>query len=194
MLNCIGRFFVVHSNWLLAISLWLCVLASSYCWPANSIRMPARAMLMHEIEKGIQEAAERQFIKIRKLPRDEATGVLRELMRRYIKDPNPHSLALWMDLAKPIDEYYDRNSVKFVDVVPQKSGACWLIPETDSADELELPVYEIDISEIEKLINDCFSFEYNVVANDLSWLVIETHHDQYYVCRDSDFLPNLMSK
>jgi hypothetical protein len=149
---------------------------------------------MHEIEQWIEEAARNQCIKIRKLPHDEARDILRELIRRYIKDPNPHSRVLWMDLIKPIDEYYDRNSVKFTDVVPQKSGACLLIPETDSANELDLPVYEIEVTEIEKLINDCFGFEYNVVAKDFSWLVIETDHDQYYVCRDSDFLSSLLSK
>jgi hypothetical protein len=42
------------------------------------------------------------------------------------------------------------------------------------------------------LIEDCPGFEYNIVAKDYSWLVIETDHDQYYVIRDSDNLPKIM--
>ncbi|HET9363398.1 MAG TPA: DUF6756 family protein [Candidatus Angelobacter sp.] len=146
---------------------------------------------MHEIESWIVEVAEAQNIKIRKLSIGEAQHVLRETMTRYVKN-DAHSLALWMDLSKPVDEYYDRNLVKFADIVPSKTGPCWLVPETDAPNAIDLPVYEIDVSEIGRLINDCFRFEYYVVAHDFSWFVAETHHDQYYVCRETDSLPNFV--
>jgi hypothetical protein len=56
-----------------------------------------------------------------------------------------------------------------------------------------LPVYEIDASNVEKLIDDCPGFEYYVVARDFSWMVVETHHNQFYVCRDSDALSSVVS-
>lgn len=74
-------------------------------------------------------------------------------------------------------------------MIPQKSGASWLIPDTEAE---WLPVYEIDVREIGKLIDDCPGFEYYVVALDFSWLVVETHHDQYLLCRESDKLRELV--
>lgn len=146
---------------------------------------------MHEIESWIAAAADSQNIKIKKLSIGEALHVMRETMTRYVKN-NARSLALWMDLSKPIDEYYDRNLVEFADVVPSKTGLCWLIPETAASNAIDLPVYEIDVAEIGRLIGDCFGFEYYVVAHDFSWFMAETHHDQYYLCREVTSLPNLM--
>jgi hypothetical protein len=130
---------------------------------------------MHEIETWIEEAASNQRILIRKLPKDKAESAQREVVSRYVKD---HSAgAWWMALAKQIDEHYDRNAVKLSGILPAKSGACWLIPETGS---LQLPVYEIDASQVQALIDDCYGFEYYAVAIDFSWFVAETHHDQFY--------------
>jgi hypothetical protein len=66
-----------------------------------------------------------------------------------------------------------------------QSGLCWLIPDTE---EEWLPVYEMDVRQVELLINDCPGFEYYVVGHDFSWLIVETDHDQYMVCRDTDRL------
>ena len=146
---------------------------------------------MHEIESWIEAASGAQNIGIRKLSIGDAKHVMRETMERYVKNGG-NSLALWMDLTRSIDEYYDRNLINFADIVPSKTGLCWLIPETGAPNAIDLPVYEIDVAEIGRLIDDCFGFEYNVVAHDFSWLVVETHHDQYYVCREKDSLLDLM--
>ena len=58
---------------------------------------------------------------------------------------------------------------------------CWLIPETDEED---LPVYELNLGQISRLVDDCPLFEYNLVAHDYSWLIAESDHDVYLVCRD----------
>src|SRR5437879_4468672 len=110
---------------------------------------------MHEIEMWIEEAARKQNIPIRKLPKDAAESVQREAMSRYVKITNPR--VWWLNLAKPVDEYYDRGAVKLSSVIPAKSGLSWFIPETDAK---HLPVYEIDVSQLEKLIDDCPGFEY----------------------------------
>lgn len=141
---------------------------------------------MHEIETWIEEAAAAESIPIRKLPEAEAMVVQREAMSRYVTIDDPR--VWWVNLARPVDEYYDRNETSLLSILPAKEGLCWLIPETSKPD---LPVYEIDVRMIQKLIEDCFGFEYNIVAKDFSWLVIETDHDQYYVCRDTDVLPSL---
>lgn len=141
---------------------------------------------MHEIETWIEEAASSQIIQIRKLSKEEAESVQREVIARYVKDSA--QLAWWMALARPIDEQYDTNAVKLSGILPSKSGPCWLIPETDA---LQLPVYEIDAGQVAALIDDCFGFEYYVVAMNFSWFVAETHHDKFIVCRDDDELRRL---
>lgn len=142
---------------------------------------------MHEIETWIEEAAQHKSILIRKLPMEEAISVQREVISRYVKTSSPSTW--WWNLARPIDEHYDRNSVKLASVIPIKSGACWLIPDTEAQ---WLPVYEIDAGQVEKIIDDCPGFEYYVVAKDFSWFLVETHHDEYYLCRDSDKLPAII--
>jgi len=142
---------------------------------------------MHEIESWIETAASTQNITIKKLPTADAQNVMRETMARYVRN-DARSLALWMDITRPVDECYDRNLVKFTDIAPSKTGLCWLVPETGAPNAIDLPVYELDVSEIERLIDDCYGFEYNVVAHDFSWLVAETHNDPYYVYREPDGL------
>ena len=138
---------------------------------------------MHEIEKWIEQAAEHLKISLRKLPKEEASSVQREAMSRFVTISDPR--VWWLNLARPIDEHYDRHSVSLLSILPTKTGTCWMLPETGGG---WLPVYEIKVEQIESLINDCPGFEYNLVSKDFSWLVIETDHDQYYVCRDSDEL------
>jgi|SRR5579864_388885 len=143
---------------------------------------------MTEIEKWIEDAARHLNIELRKLSSDEAKSVLNKAMSRYVKITDPR--VWWLNLAKPVDEYYERSTVKLSEILPDSCGSCWLIPETDTN---LLPVYEVYANAIERLIDDCPGFEYNIVAKDFCWLVIETDHDQYYVCRNYDKLPELMA-
>jgi hypothetical protein len=142
---------------------------------------------MTEIEIWIEAAVNHLKIPIRKLPADEALLVQKEAMSRYVKINDPR--VWWLNLTRPVDEYYDRAAVRLSQILPRNDGTCWLIPETGTT---LLPVYEIAPHLIQMLIEDCPGFEYNIVAKDYSWLVIETDHDQYYVIRDSDNLPKIM--
>ena len=142
---------------------------------------------MDEVEIWIDESARNQHLSIRKASEQEAQIVRNEAMSRYVSISNPR--VWWVNLARPIDECYDGKATKLSQVLPSKSGACWFIPETHMK---PLPVYEIDVGQVERLIDDCPAFEYNIVSKDFSWLVIETDHHQYYVCRDSDHLPTLL--
>lgn len=131
---------------------------------------------MDEIEQWIEEASRNQNIPIRKLTDQDARVVKETAQQRYVKG-NPR--VWWLDLARPIDEHYDRRSVDLTTVIPSKSGRCWLIPENERR-----PVYEVDVTQVQQLLDDCNLFEYNLVARDFSWLVAETDHDMLYICRD----------
>ena len=83
-------------------------------------------------------------------------------------------------MARPVAGHYDSQSTKLIAIAPEKSGSCWLIPETDA---IHLPVYAIDVKDVQRLLDGCPFFEYNLIAKDFSWLLIETEHNDYYICR-----------
>jgi len=134
-----------------------------------------------EIESWIDEASRNQNIPVQKLPEQNAKLVMEAARRRYVSG-NPR--VWWLDLKKPIEEQYDSRSIDLTSIMPDKSGTCWFIPETEA-----WTVYEVDITQIQRLLNDCPLFEYNLLARDFSWLVIETDHNMFYVCRDPSTAP-----
>lgn len=131
---------------------------------------------MHEIEMWIKQAACKQNINLRRLSDDDARLVEEAARRRYVKG-NPR--AWWLSLNS-VCETYDSRAVEPSTVFPDRSGSCWFLPETDEA---HLPVYEVDVTQIQRLLSDCPFFEYNIVSRDFSWLVAESDHNVYFVCR-----------
>ena len=69
---------------------------------------------MHEIERWIDEATQ-QGLLIKKLPQEEAKSVHWEVTTRYVKTNSP--CTWWEHLKRPIDEYYDRKTVKLLNVI-----------------------------------------------------------------------------
>ena len=92
---------------------------------------------MSEIEIWIEEAATNQKISIRKLHEPEASHIRQEAMSRFVKE-TALGREWWLNLAKPIDEHYDLNTVKLSSIMPTQPVSCWLFPEVDLG---PLPVY-----------------------------------------------------
>ena len=53
------------------------------------------------------------------------------------------------------------------------------MPETEDG----ALVYELSATDVERLLAGCPYFEYYLLAPDLSWLVAESDHNVYFVCR-----------
>lgn len=68
---------------------------------------------MHEIERWIDQATQKQNLTIRKLPKAEAVRVQSKATSRYIKTSSPSTW--WWNFKRPVDEHYDRN---LVDLIP----------------------------------------------------------------------------
>jgi hypothetical protein len=60
-------------------------------------------------------------------------------------------------------------------LVPEPDGLVWFIAE--DTDLPFYPVYETTPAAVERILGECFAFEYYLVAKDLSWLLCENHHD-----------------
>ena len=62
-----------------------------------------------------------------------------------------------------------------VPIVPDPSEKLWFVVEDDSS--LHYPVYEANARVIEKVIGECFGFEYYLIPKDKQWLLCENHHN-----------------
>ena len=121
------------------------------------------------------EAAAESGTTVKRLSDKDARSVEDTARAKYVRG-NPR--VWWLGLEGC--ESYDSNSVELSTVIPDKTGACWFLPETD---EPSLPVYEVDASSLPQLIKECPYFEFNIVAKDFSWLVAESDHNVYFLCR-----------
>ena len=130
---------------------------------------------MHEIREWISAAQRDLCIGIVEMSRAAAREVVSNARDCYVSG-NPRSW--WLALRGP---YQKVNSVDFPlsMLFPNPSVRAYLIADTE---EDEVPVYEGSIEEFEKLLSECPYFEYSVVAMDNSWLVIESDHNEYFLC------------
>ena len=65
---------------------------------------------------------------------------------------------------------------RIVELVPNKKETIWFI-----AEETQLPfypVYETTPEVVQKIIGECYGFEYYIIPKDKSWLLCENHHNR----------------
>lgn len=133
---------------------------------------------MHDIEEWIEAAIRNHHLQISKLPREQAQECVRETRAKFVLD-NPR--AWWMNLkVKPTR--MSATGLPLIKAAPATEAYPFFIPETE--DE-ELPVYRAPLSELTRLIEECPFFEYYVVAPDKGWLLIESDHNEYFLCKDA---------
>ncbi len=132
--------------------------------------------MKNEIELWIEDAAINAGFSIERLPKAVAAAIILKARAQFVSG-NPS--AWWMSLACKFEQF-DSTKHKLVDILPESTGKCWLIPETDSE---ELPVYSAELTQLPELLGECPYFEYYVVGSDFGWIVLESHHNVYFVCR-----------
>ncbi|MCW5964066.1 MAG: hypothetical protein KIT83_08505 [Bryobacterales bacterium] len=130
---------------------------------------------MHEIETWISEAATTLGLPLKRKAPEEGREVVKIARDIYVED-DPR--VWWLRLKLP-SKQVPAEELGLTEVLPSREGTCWLIPETDAE---ELPVYEFDAKNVERVIRECPYFEYYVLAQDFSWLVAESDHNVFFVC------------
>lgn len=80
--------------------------------------------------------------------------------------------------VKPV--VMDSRTASLIDVLPDSTGRCWLIPETE---ESLFPVFDAKPDDIARIIENCPFYEYYVLSKNYDWLVIESDHNQFFICR-----------
>lgn len=136
--------------------------------------------MSRELETWIDEAAATLGISLERLTQNDALLVTEEVRARFV---NGSPRVWWLGLKTPYI-YYDSDTTRLSQVLPELAGKLFFIPESD--DEDPLPVFRIEASDIESLIDECPFFEYYVVDSNKSWLVAETEHDVFIICNASE--------
>jgi hypothetical protein len=131
---------------------------------------------MTEIEGWIHDAIASQGIHAEILPPQQAEAITAEARGIFV---NGNTRAWWLALKVNAD-VCSSNDKSLADVLPERKGSCWFIPETEAD---TLPVYKVPIEDVPKLINESPFFEYYILGQNLDWLVIESDHNEYFVCR-----------
>jgi hypothetical protein len=128
-----------------------------------------------EIAVWLAKASESLALDVRKLSSTEGGRISDAAKGRYVRG-NPR--VWWLDWAVPCEQF-DSTTTTLSSVLPVRAGKVWLVPETEN----EPIVYELDAADLERLLAECPYFEFYVLAHDLSWLVAESDHNVYFVCR-----------
>ncbi len=140
---------------------------------------------MNEIEAEIDGAVGLLGIaeeKWRKLSVAQSREICQAAKGRFVVD-DPR--AWWLDLSQPAEShsYPKGDGHQFVHLyVPEGNERCWFIPETE---EDELPVYDVCISEVRRVLSECSYFEYYLVDKRFEWLIIENDHNEVIVAKAS---------
>jgi Family of unknown function (DUF6756) len=113
---------------------------------------------------------------LRELPGPEARSVYNAAESRFVVAKGRQWW--WEDLSVPAAnfEFPRGDGFRFLNLlVPSTEEILWFIIETDQKDSAV--VYEGRIGHIQKILEECFAFEYYLVPKDFSWLVCENHHN-----------------
>lgn len=112
---------------------------------------------------------------------DAARQIQQEAMKAFVVN-NPR--AWWMALR------HRQASVHFPqgdghrhlqDYVPASQSRAWFIIETGQA---ALPVYDVEVASLARIISECQFFEYYLVDRDFEWLICDTDHNELVICRN----------
>ena len=134
---------------------------------------------MSEIVTWIEEAAVELGRSFVRCPKNVAQDVVQEARARFVAgDPR----VWWLGLARPCTAYDSQNR-SFLDVVPEPTQRVWFIPEDESD---ALPVYDLLPEDVELIRQNCPLFEYYVTDKCFLWLIVESDHDQFIVCKSSE--------
>lgn len=132
---------------------------------------------MSEITTWIDEAIATLQLDFRKCSDLERARIVATAHAKFVSG-NPR--VWWLNLKLASTKTSSVVS-SLLDVIPLDTKTVWFIPEDESD---ALTVYEGDVALLPRLLDECPLFEYYIVAQDFLWLLGETDHDEFYICKD----------
>lgn len=118
----------------------------------------------------------RQF---KQLDEVAATSIIEVAKRKFLSGD---SLYWWHNLRLTRQYYqYDFPSDYLIQHAPAGARYCYWIPQTE---KMNLPVYEVEIQVIQRIMELTPSFEYYAIGLTIDWLLIQNDHGQLIVLGD----------
>jgi hypothetical protein len=119
---------------------------------------------------------------VHKLPDEEAECLYRKILDRYVEDPS--RLWMWESLKTAAQRisYGDNEDwcLKFSEICRGRGSMLLMI--TDDEPE-PYPVFSGQADSILAMLKECYSFEYILAEEDLSWLMFDTHMCEFMIVK-----------
>ena len=64
---------------------------------------------------------------------------------------------------------------RITEIIPDKNEKLWFVAEEDQLPFY--PIYEATPESIQKVIGECYGFEYYIVPKTKEWLICDNHHN-----------------
>jgi hypothetical protein len=131
------------------------------------------------IREEIDEARRRLGLstdEITEVPEGEARPLTSEFLSHFTGGVD--SRWWWERFTLPDAAYRFEDGKGFTHIttlVPDAHERIWFVAEDDQLPYF--PVYDATPAVAQRIIGECYGFEYYLIAKDLSWLLCENHHD-----------------
>jgi hypothetical protein len=131
-------------------------------------------MIADEIEtvRGTLGLQEEEF---RRLPEAEALQIHKESEAQFVKTPGKR---WWWDhfRARPARAaFHDQHAYeRITQIVPDARARAYLIPASEAGKNPL--VYACTVQAAQRVLGECYAFEYYLVAANWEWLLCENHH------------------
>lgn len=108
---------------------------------------------------------------------NEANPLFRKLLDRFVSGGDRR----WWWESFSLPEYslnFDDQQAfqRITTVVPDPQESVWIVIEDD---QLPIyPIYEGSPENIQKVIGECYGFEYYIISKSMTWLLCENHHNR----------------
>lgn len=113
----------------------------------------------------------------RLLPSDEGSVLYQELFTEFVTGADRRWW--WEAFSKPSSSKNFEDGKGFeriVELVPNPEERVWFVVEEDQLPFF--PIYEATPNAIQKVIGECYAFEYYIIPKSKSWLLCENHHNR----------------
>jgi hypothetical protein len=133
-----------------------------------------KSEVVEEILKAIKKLSINDDFRL--LSDDETKNTYNDLLNTFVKGGDRR----WWWESFSQHSYFvkfpnDKAFLEITKIVPEKSEILWFMVEDDHMPYF--PIFEATPEKIEKIIAECFAFEYYIIPKTKNWLLCEDHHD-----------------
>ena len=115
---------------------------------------------------------------IRLVRSDRAELLFHELLEYFVEGGDSGDRRWWWESfsqpSKYVQFHDDMGFKRISNIVPDVNESVWFVVEDDQLPFY--PIYETTPEVIQKVIGECYGFEYYIIPKSKEWLLCENHH------------------